>query len=97
MPNIFQNGLFGDGVKRAGRFVKNQKRRIDCQSPRNFQSLTLPARKIQAAFRNFGVVTFVELQNVIVNAGVFRSLNHVGFFDGRIEQRQIFRDRPRAE
>ena len=64
--------LFGFGVDRAGRLVKNQDLRVKRQRPGKRDKLLLPDRKTGTAFADLGLVLAVQLLDEFVRPHLSR-------------------------
>src|SRR5262245_9980479 len=66
-PQIVVNLLFGIGIKRGGRLVEHQDRRIAHQCSSNFNALSLSATKIRAALRDVAIVIAEPSRDLVLD------------------------------
>src|SRR3954469_20210850 len=91
------NQLLCLGVNRAGRFVKDQQRRVEGERACKRDELFLPDGKTRATLTHFGLVAFVQTLYETVRVNLIGSPTDALVRDVRLPQADVALDRPAKE
>ncbi len=82
----------GLGVHRRGGLVQHQDRRIFEDGAGDGQALLLPARELDAALADHGVIAFGQLQDELMGVGDLGGLDHLGLAGVGAAEQDVFAD-----